>query len=504
MDFPRDFNMARYFLDDRLNEGYGEKNAVLWDGGELTYNGVVARSNRFANVLRGLGMRTEERVYICLPDLPEFAETFFGTLKAGAVVTMGNPAIPADDILYYLNYTRARTAIICTDVVEKVASIRDQASTLKDVLVVGSDDWNARMEKASPELRMADTTRDDVACWLFSGGTTGRSKGVVHRHVDFPYNTEHYAKKILQMRDSDITLSVPKLFFGYATGTNLMFPFSVGATTALFEGRSTADELFKCIRRFRPTFLTQVPTMINKMVSHPEAARHDLSGLRLCVSAGEALPPELYNRWKETFGVEVLDGIGSAEMFHIYISNRIGDVKPGSLGKIVPGYTAEIRGEDGAPVAPGEVGRLWITGESAGLGYFNEVEKSRETFFGGSVKTADLFREDEEGTFWYSGRVDDLMKVGGVFVAPLEVERALMKHPAVVECAVAAYRDAQDLEKPIAYVVRRGTATAEELQEFVKKTLAPYKYPRRVRFVESLPRTDRGKVDRKRLHELDS
>ena len=502
MEFPRDFNMARYFLDDRLAEGYGEKPAILWNDGRLTYREVVDASNRFGNILRDLGVRMEERVYLLLPDVPEFAAAFFGTLKIGAVVTMGNTAQPAGDILHYLNYTRARVCVTDRETAEKVFAVRDQAPHLKFIFVAGSRDWIERDEKAPPKLEWAPTTRDDAACWLFSGGTTGLSKGVVHRHVDFPFNTECFAKGVLQMRESDVTLAVPKLFFGYATGTNLMFPFAVGGTAALFAERSTADELFRRILQFKPTFLTNVPTMINKMASHPDAAKHDLSSLRITVSAGEALPPELYRRWRETFGVDILDGIGSAEMFHIYISNRIGDVKPGSLGKIVPGYTAEIRDESDVPVPPGEIGRLWIGGESAGLGYFGEVEKSRETFFGGRVKTADLFRVYEGGTYWYSGRADDLMKVGGVFVSPIEVENALMRHPAVGECAVAPYRDDQDLEKPMAYVVRKSDVSAEDLQEYVKRLLTPYKYPRRVKFVDALPRTDRGKIDRKRLHEL--
>jgi benzoate-CoA ligase family protein len=508
-DFPDKFNMADYFLDDRLREGKGEKVAIRSRRRTMTYLEVVRESNRFGNVLRELGVDVEDRVYICLPDIPEFAPVFFGTLKVGAVVTMGNPRLPVEDYAYYLEYTRATVAVIHDSVAEAFLSLRPQARHMKNLLVVGKPagglpHYETLVPKADERLVQADTSPDDIACWLFSGGTTGRSKGVVHFHHDFPWNTERYAKQIVQYRESDVTLSVPRLYFGYATGTNLMFPFAVGATTALFEEAPTPEAIFENIREWRPTVLTNVPTTIGKMVNHPEAAKQDLSCLRVVLSAGEYLPPELYARWKETFGPEILDGIGSAEMFHIYISNRIGDVKPGSLGKIVPGYEAKIVDTEGRECRPGEVGRLHIKGDSAGLMYFGAHEKSKETFAGDWCFTSDLFRIDEQGYFWYEGRVDDLLKVGGIFVSPIEVENCLLKHPAVLEAAVAGYTDEQGLTKPRAFIVLRegreaNGAAAEEIQSFVKERLAAYKYPRKVDFVDSLPKTDRGKIDRKKL-----
>ncbi|MBI4565395.1 MAG: benzoate-CoA ligase family protein [Planctomycetes bacterium] len=506
---PDAFNMATYFLDDRLREGTGEKIAIRHRDRDLTYLDVVRESNRVGNVLRDLGAGIEDRVYICLPDIPEFAPVFFGVLKIGAVVTMGNPRLPADDYEYYLNYTRAKVAVIHESVADVFLSVRPKAKYLKNLLVVGRPSaglphYDSLVPEAGEHLELAETSKDDVACWLFSGGTTGRSKGVVHFHHDFPYNTEHYAKQIVQYTGEDVTLSVPRLYFGYATGTNLMFPFAVGATTALFDEAPTPETIFEKIREFRPTVLTNVPTTIGKMVNHPEAAAQDLSSLRVCLSAGEYLPPELYQRWKGLFKAEILNGIGSAEMFHIYISNRLGDVKPGSLGKLVPGYEAKIVDTEGKECKPGEAGRLHVKGDSAGLCYFLAHEKSKETFAGDWCFTSDLFRVDEEGYYWYEGRVDDLLKVGGIFVSPIEVENCLLQHSAVLEAAVVGYTDEQGLTKPKAYVVPRpgrtpGASLAEDVQNYVKERLAAYKYPRKIEFVDSLPKTDRGKIDRKKL-----
>jgi len=302
----------------------------------------------------------------------------------------------------------------------------------------------------------------------------------------------------------DLTVSVPKLFFGYATGTNLLFPFAVGGATALFSERSTAEKMFEVIARYRPTILTTVPTMINSMLNVAGAAKRDLSSLRFCYSAGEALPPELYNRWKETFGVEIYDGIGSAEMFHIYITNRPGDVKPGSLGRIVDGYEAKIVDGTGQELPPGEMGTLKIKGDSAALCYRNAHEKSKETFAGDWCTTGDQFHVDEEGYYWYHGRTDDMLKVSGVFVAPAEIENCLLQHDSVLEAAVIGHDDGHGLIKPKAFVVLRSGATgnevlANQLKEFVKARLALHKYPRWIEFIASLPKNDRGKVDRKLL-----
>jgi benzoate-CoA ligase len=507
MEFPERFNMAWYFLDRNLEEGRGDKVCLYYRDQTYTYRDVQARSNRFASALRALGIDVEDRVLLVLPDRPEFAFAWFGAAKAGAVIAMVNPVLRPHDFVHYFEYSRAKLAVVDESALDRIDPLRDSFPHLRHLVVVGNPGRHLSFEelsaRASDRFTNADTHRDDPAIWLFTSGSTGKPKAAVHLQQDLPWNTERYAKQVLGIRADDITASVPKLFFGYATGTNLLFPFSVGGAAVLFSERSEPATLFDVIERYRPTILTSVPTMINGMLNHPGAAKRDLSSLRFCLSAGEALPPELYGRWKQTFGVEILDGIGSAEMFHIYISNSPAEVVPGSLGRLVPGYEARIVGPDGNDVAAGEAGTLWIKGESAAILYWQAHEKSKDVLRGDWAVTGDHMRRDERGLFWYEGRTDDMLKVGGIFVSPFEVENCLLAHPRVAECAVIGYKDAGGLIKPKAYVVLRegpgDAAVARELQEFVKARLAPFKYPRAVKFVPSLPKNDRGKIDRRRL-----
>src|SRR6266496_209208 len=365
-----------------------------------------------------------------------------------------------------------------------------------------------RLTKQCSRRRMsappADTHRDDIAIWLFTSGSTGRPKGAVHLQHDLPYNTEVFAKRTMGVTAEDLTVSVPKLFFGYATGTNLLFPFAVGGATALFAERSTPVKMFEVIERYRPTILTTVPTMINGMLNAADSSAYDLSSLRFCYSAGEALPVELYERWMKMFGVDIYDGIGSAEMFHIYITNRPGDVKPGSLGRIVDGYEAKIVDAEGREVPNGDMGTLKVKGDSAALCYWNAQEKSKETFAGDWCTTGDQFHVDDEGYYWYHGRTDDMLKVSGIFVAPAEIENCLLQHEAVLECAIIGHDDGDGLIKPKAFIVaREGHAAteglADEIKQFVRSRLALYKYPRWIEFIDSLLKNDRGKIDRRLL-----
>ena len=499
--------MAWYFLDRNVEEGRGDKRCLYWRDQAFTYREVQAAASRLGNALRALGIGTEDRVLIVLSDRPEFAFAWFGAAKIGAVIAMVSPLLPAEEYLHYFEYTRAKVAIVESAALERLDALRERFTHLRHLLVVGEPgphlSFDEACARASDRLTNADTHRDDPAIWLFTSGSTGKPKAAVHLQQDLPWNTERYAMQVMGIREDDLTVSVPKLFFGYATGTNLLFPFAVGAATALFSERSEAATLFDVIERYRPTILTSVPTMIGAMLNDPGGPDRDLSSLRLVLSAGEALPPELYRRWKETFGVEILDGIGSAEMFHIYISNYAGDVVPGSLGRLVPGYEARVVGPDGQDVPPGEAGTLWVKGESAAILYWQAHEKSKETLRGDWVVTGDHVRRDERGYFWYEGRTDDMLKVGGIFVSPYEVENCLLQHPVVAECAVIGYKDPDGLIKPKAYVVPRDRlgddALARELQEFVKTRLAPFKYPRVVEFTLSLPKNDRGKIDRRRL-----
>jgi benzoate-CoA ligase len=507
--FPESFNLAHYFLDHNLEAGRGEKVCLYFEDRTFTYRQMHELANRTGNVLRDLGARLEDRVLLVLPDCPEFVATWFGTLKIGAVFAMVNPALPAENYDYYLDYTRARVAVVHESSLEQVEPALAHARHLENVLVVGKEghrhaSFAREAGRASPALENERTSRDDVAGWLFTSGSTGKPKAAVHYHHDFAYNTECYAKQVLKIAEDDLTLSVPKLFFGYATGTNLMFPFAVGAATVLFTERATAPVVFDAIERYRPTVLTSVPTMINAMVQEPDASERRMSSLRCCISAGEALPPELYRRWKEMFGVEILDGIGSAELFHIYISNRFDDIRPGSLGQLVPGYEARIVGTDGKDLPPGEIGMLWVEGDSAAECYFQDHEKSKQVFRADWVVSGDLFSRDESGHFFYHGRADDLLKVSGIWVSPLEIEECLLKHAAVRECCVVGHTDEDGLVKPKAFIVLKAGARASaaleaELKIHVKAHLAPHKYPRFFEFPEDLPKNDRGKIDRKAL-----
>src|ERR1051325_5390267 len=458
ISFPEKFNMATYFLDHNLQEGRGDKVAVYYKDAQYTYADVERLTNRCGNALRALGVEMEDRVLLVLPDSIEFVASWFAVAKIGAVITMVNTILPMTDYEYYLEYTRAKVAIVHKEVMERFTPAASHSHFLKDVLVVDTHvsgkiegvagyaeilPFAETIAAQSDELEMPPTTRDDLAIWLFTSGSTGQAKAAVHLQHDLPYNTEMYARRVLGINENDLTLSVPKLFFGYATGTNLLFPFAVGGATALFSERSTAEKMFEVIKRYRPTILTTVPTMINSMLNVPGASAEDVSSLRFCYSAGEALPIELYERWMNAFGVDICDGIGSAEMFHIYITNRPGDIKPGSLGRIVEGYEAKIVDADNNEVPTGEMGTLRIKGDSAALCYWNAHEKSKETFAGDWCTTGDQFHVDADGYYWYHGRTDDMLKVSGVFVAPAEIENCLLQHEAVLECAVVGHESGQ-------------------------------------------------------------
>ena len=460
VEFPERFQMSDYFLYHNLEEGRENKTCLYFGDESFTYRDAARMSNRAGNALREAGVETEDRVLIALPDCPEFVWSWFGANRVGGVITMVNPLLPPDDYSYYLEYTRARVAVIHESLLENFARASEGARHLKNVLVVGRErgpfqSFAESLSAQSDELTPADTHRDDPAIWLFTSGSTGRPKGAVHLQHDLPYNTECYAKGVLGVNENDLTVSVPKLFFGYATGTNLLFPFAVGGATVLFPERSTPEKMFEVIEAYRPTILTSVPTMINGMLNVEGAAARDLSSLRMCLSAGEALPVELYRRWVEAFGVEIYDGIGSAEMFHIYITNRPGDVKPGSLGRIVEGYEAEVVDAEGRAVATGEMGTLRVKGDSAALCYWQAHEKSKATFAGDWCTTGDQFHVDSEGYYWYHGRTDDMLKVSGVFVAPAEIENCLLQHEAVLEAAVVGHDDGSGLFKPKAFLVLR-------------------------------------------------
>jgi benzoate-CoA ligase len=517
---PDRLNMASWFLDARLAEGRAEQVAVHYCPGpddearDVTYGELVGRSKQVCNLLRSLGVRIEERVLLLLLDTPEFVEAYFGVLRAGAVAVPANTWLVPDDYAYYLEYARPRAVIVDAEVWPRLEPVIGAAPHTDFVIVVargearapaGTIDYRAEVARQPAEAVTEPTYRDDFATWLSSSGSTGKPKCVVHMHHDFVWNTIAYAQRTLGITASDVTVSAPKLFFGYALASNMLFPFSVGGRCVLTPQRLEPAEYFSVIERYRATQLVTVPTSIAKLLE-ADASGYDLSSLESLVSAGEALPPRLYRDWKDRFGVEIYDGIGSAEMFHIYVTNRPGDVKEGSLGRIVEGYRYRLIDDAGKEVRPGEIGTLVIEGPSAGAGYWRMRDKSRETFWGDAVKGGDKFLVDKDGFFWYCGRGDDMLKCSGVYVSPVEVENCLLGHPAVHEAGVVGYRDASGLEKAMAFVelaagVERRAGLEGEIIAWARDHIAAFKAPRRVEIVDALPRTETGKIKRAELRE---
>jgi benzoate-CoA ligase family protein len=509
-DIPRAFNLATHFVDRNL-EGRGGNTALIGPDGPTTYAALAALVNRSGHVLRELGVRPEERVLLVLADGVDFVALWYGAQKIGAVTAEAYTFLQPKDYAYYLDYTRAGVVVADSGTLERVREAAGSSSWLRHVLVVGEAgelrpgevSFAALAAQAPDELEPAPTTRDDIALWKFTTGSTGLPKAAVHPQHSPLLSFEWYARGVLGLREDDVVLPIPKLFFGYARDLTALFPFGVGGTGIVFPERTTPERIFELVSRHRPSILAQVPTMMAAMVAHPDAKEQDLSCLRLCTSAGEALPRELYERWQATFGVEVLDGIGSSESYFIYVSNRPGRVRPGSVGEVVPGYRARVLDDEGREVPDGEVGTLWIEGDTAALLYWNEHEKTKRTFHGDLVNTGDLFVRDDDGYFWYQGRSDDLIKVGGIWVAPLEVEHCLVTHADVAECAIVGYEQG-GLTLTRAHVVLRAGVTGSDelaatLQDHVRTHLSPHKYPRDVRFVAELPKTPSGKIDRRAL-----
>jgi benzoate-CoA ligase family protein len=479
-DLPNELNLASWFVDRNVEEGRGERTALIGPQGKTTYAELAGLVNRCGNLLLELGVRAGDRVLLVLGDSVEFVALWYGAQKIGAVTAEAYTFLQPKDYAYYIEYTDAKVVVV-DESTEPV--IREVAGD-RQVLVVAGD----FLQDVSDELEPAPTTKDDICLWKFTTGSTGRPKGAVHPVHSPVLSHEWYAREVLGIREDDVVLPVPKLFFGYARDLTALYPFGVGGAGIVFPERPTPDRLFGLIAQHRPTILVNVPTMMAQMIDHPEAAAQDLSCLRLCTSAGEALPRDLHDRWLEAFGVEVLDGIGSCELYHIYISNRPGRARAGSTGELVPGYEAEVA----------ETGELLVTGDTAALFYWEDEEKTKRTFDGDTVHTGDLFERDEDGFFWYRGRVDDLIKVGGIWVAPAEIEHCLVGHPDVVECAVVGTAQ-NGLTIPRAYVVARRPVEEQALQSFVRERLSPHKYPREVVFLDELPKTPSGKLDRKAL-----
>jgi benzoate-CoA ligase len=523
------FNFAAHLI--ACNAQRASKVAYVDDAGPLRYGELAERVRRLAAGLLAQGVRREERVLLLMQDSHDWPVAFLGALYAGVVPVAVNTLLTADDYAYMLRHSRAQAALVSAALwpvlQAAMARCNEQGAQdaqgeragqgggheLRTVVVSrggpqapdGTLGFDALLEAHPPLAAPAGVGPDGPGFWLYSSGSTGRPKGTLHTHANLYWTAELYGKPVLGLTEQDVCFSAAKLFFAYGLGNALTFPLSVGATTVLMAERPTPQAVFKrwCAPEHQPTVFFGAPTGYAGMLAAPELPPRDAVALRLCSSAGEALPAELGERFTARFGCEIVDGIGSTEMLHIYLSNRPGQVRYGSTGWPVPGYAIELRGDDGRPVADGETGDLYVRGPSAALMYWNDRAKTRETFHGAWTRSGDKYVRDADGSYTYAGRSDDMLKVSGVYVSPFEVESTLVQHPAVLEAAVIGVPDAEGLTKTKACVVLKPgqAATEAELKAFVKDRLAPYKYPRQIEFLTELPKTATGKIQRFRLRE---
>ena len=500
------FNVAVPFVDRHLSEGRSEKAAIRTVAGDVTYGELAEQVNRCGNVLRGIGLAPGDRLLMIVKDCPEFFYLFWGTVKAGIVPVPVNTLLRAPDYQYMIDDSACAAVVYSPEYAAEVAPALAAAVRRPEALVAEGDETalQARLARASTTLDAVPASADDDCFWLYSSGSTGRPKAAVHRHRDIVVTCVHYAVGTLGMDAADVCFSAAKLFFAYGLGNAMTFPLWVGATAVLSDQRPTPDVTFDLIERFKPTLYFGVPTLYAAQLRALEQAPRDLSSLRLCVSAGEALPPDIFRRWQALTHLVILDGIGSTELLHVFISNRPEDYKPGSSGRTVPGYELRILDENDAPVAPGELGHLMVKGDSAARCYWNNPDKTAATMRGEWVNTGDTYLQDDDGYYVYCGRSDDMLKVGGIWCSPVEIESRLVEHPNVLEAAVVGRADADDLIKPAAYVVLHdtrdaGDALANELLTHCQDGLARYKYPRWIHFVAELPKTATGKIQRFQL-----
>jgi benzoate-CoA ligase len=513
-EIPDRFNAAAYFIDRHIAEGRAQKIAIECGDERVTYQQLFERVNRVGNVLLALGVRMEERVLLALQDTPEFFYCFFGAIKIGAVPVPVNTYLKPPDFEYLLNDCRAPVAIFSEPLRPQFASIpRQRLHYLRHFIVAGQASAGEQnlldlMACPSAELSPADTHKDDVAFWLYSSGSTGLPKGCVHLQHDMVITSELYAKNILCISESDRCFSVAKLFFAYGLGNAGYFPLAVAATSILFPGHTDPASVFKIIEQHRPTLFFSVPSNYAAMLDHPSTTSRDfdLSSIRYGISAGEALPTTIYHRFRERFGVEILDAIGSTEALHMFIANRPGAVRPGSSGRVIPGCDARIVDEKNNLVRQGEIGNLLIRSDAVCAYYWNQHQKTKEMIEGQWIRTGDKYWQDDDGFYWYAGRSDDMLKVSAVWVSPVEIENALREHPAVLDAAVIGRTNSNGLTKPMAFVALRqgmhpSAALADELRAFAATRLSSYKRPEWIEFLDPLPKTVTGKLQRFKLRE---
>ncbi|MDA8236141.1 MAG: benzoate-CoA ligase family protein [Clostridia bacterium] len=507
---PKMFNVATYMLDRHIEEGRGGNLAIISKDKRATYQEVFEEVNRFGNVLLNLGVEMENRVLISAPDSQELICSILAAMKIGAVPIVANFLLPINDIIYIFNDSRARVAVVHENLAEVLNQKRGELKYLRDIIVIGENSlgqysYEKLVSKASNQLKAAETSKDDSAVWQYSSGTTGEPKGIIHMHKSIVQHFRCYAEEILQITGADRIFSIAKLYFGYGQANSLYWPFCAGGTSILLPDIPSPEAVAEIITKYKPTVFCGVPTSYNAILQLPKLSEeHDFGSIRVCTSAGEALPTVVYERWLEKFGIEIIDGIGSTECFHIFSSNRLGNVVPGSLGRPIPGYEVKIVDDEGQEVPPGEIGNLMVAGSSNAYGYWNKHEMTQKNFHGRWIKTGDKGYRNEDGILWFVGRSDDMIKAGGIWVSPIEVEGVLNSHEAVSECVVVGAPDDEGLHKPKAFVVlKEGWYSSSELtkvlQDFVKSKIAHYKYPRWIKYVNELPKTPSGKLQRYKL-----
>ncbi len=513
MNIPEYFNQAEFMTDRHLREGRAEKTAIYYGGRKISYGELVSQVNRTGNALRDLGVEMENRVMLVLPDCPELFYSYLGAMKTGAVPVPVNTLASNKDYAYFLNDSRAKVLVASENIVPRILALKDELPYLRHIIAVGTDipgtlNFEKIISSSSSILTPARTSRDDMAYWMYTSGTTGRPKGVVHLHHDLLYCMLPVSEEVFRMTENDLVFVTSKIFFTYGRNHSLELPLIYGAAVVLHPDWSTPPTVFQIIEKYRPGLFFSVPTFYNAMLKEADSAgsRFDLSSIRLCISAGEALPKDIQLRWKARFGLDIVNSVGSTDAGGLYLSSRPEQIKPGSAGKLLPGFEGRLKNESGEEVARGETGSLWIKNDGVASMYWHKHEKSKEVFQGEWFNTGDLFYQDEDGYYWYQSRADDMLKISGQWTSPLEIEDALLEHPAVSECGATGSPDSSGLLKIKAFVVLNPGFSAspgleQELINHVRDRLAHFKAPRTIEFIREMPRTVTGKLQRHKLRQ---